>query len=309
MTTLTTFRRQAAPLAGRYFQATAPASGHSTTTIVFGATGALGSSMTVNDLFTDYWVYLPAASANDRVRVVSTYTPSTGTLTVDRAYSASTVPNSKVVELHGLLQPFADDLSTFTWTTAINEALKHIWLPVEFTITPTAQAVRHSLATQTWITSAQQILDVGWLMSGETRANVDPYRNRAVFGEVEVDGATLYLQHEPRTFATNETIYVRAAKRAYDHCKASGGSYGDQSGLAAEADESPVPAEPVALGALVEALLALRNDLPNAAREELNPKQGEWAARWTSVQRAYLNRLPASRFKRRMSFFSDRRGY
>lgn len=305
MTTLVSYRRDAALRGGRYAQVTAKSSGNSTTTI---RVDALVSSISMDDAFTQAWVYLPAASAADKVRRVSLYTPaSTGTLTVDRAFSGSTVPDSKAVEIHGLCLPFSDDITAFSWTSAINEALKKIWISTEFTITPTASAIRHSLASQAWLLGRDQILKVGWLLSGETRANQDPYETRRVKGDVEQDGATLYLHHPRRTFASNETIYVQALKRAYDHCKASAGAYGDQSGLALETDEAPVPVELVRWAALVEVAENRQNDVGQEGRSHVATRQQTWADRWRVARDTYQGSLPRRTFHNRQSFYVNTR--
>lgn len=290
-------------------QFTADASGGTTTTI---PAAALRTISTASELYQDWWIYMPAASAADKLRTVSSYAPATsttvGTLTTDgRVYSGASVPNSKVVELHGLFPPFSDDLTVYSWSDAINDALKRIWIPVEFTISPTADAIRHSLASITWVLSEHQILDVGYLGSGETRANVDPYERRPVWGDVERDGATLYLHHPGRAFQTTDTIYVRAAKRVYDHCKASGGAYGDQSGLALEADEAPVSDDIVKWGACVEVARNLRNDLTDAAADHLLSHQAEWARKWTTARRVYQARLVKRFHPKRLVFFVDQR--
>ena len=304
MTTLVTFRRATAPLAGRYVQCTGDSSGNSTTTIVV---AGLKTVSTATELYTDYYVYLPAASAADKIRQVSSFAPTSGTLTIDRAYSSSSVPNSKAVELHGILQPFSDDLTAYSWSDAINDSLKRLWLPTEFTLTPTVDAIRHSLSSISWVTSENQILDVGYLGTNETRAKVDPYENRRVRGELERDGVTLYLKHRYRTFASTDTIYVRAAKRAYDHCKPTAGAYGDQSGLALETDEAPVPVDVVKWGALVEAARNLRNDLNDAAADHVLSHQAEWSRLFTNAMRIYQQRLPQQRFKRQRLFWVDRK--
>ena len=309
MADLVTIRRAAAKAAGRYTQFTADSAGGTNTTI---PSVALRSLSAVTELYNDYWIYLPAASAADKIRLVSSYAPTTsttvGTLTTDgRVYSAASVPNSKVVELHGLFPPISDDLTVYSWTDAINDALKRLWTTSEFTITPTANATRHTLASQTWILSESQIRQVGYLVTGEARAEVDPYRNRPVYGSVEQDGATLYLHHPDRTFASNETIYVRAAKRVYDHCRASGGAYGDQSGLSAESNEAPVPVDTVMWGAMIAASENLRNELSDAAVDHLLRRQDTWRRKWTTARATYNNRLPAVTFRPRRYFFVDRR--
>ncbi len=300
MPTLTLYRRSGAKAAGRYVQGTVKSSGSTTTSFVVDALKTLG---TATDQYDDWWVYLPAASATDKVRIVSSYTAASGLVNIDRDLSGASVADSKVVELHGVLTPFCDDLTIYSWTDAVNDALKRLWLPVEFTITPTANAIRHTLASTTWITSENQVLDVGWLTTGETRAGSDPYKNRGIWGEVERDGGTLYLNTSPRTFSTSETIYVRAAKRAYDHCKPTAGAFGDQAGLALETDEAVPQTEAIMWGACVAAARNLRNELNDAAADHISAHQAEWARMWTKERRIYHGKLPQGHFKPRRSFW------
>lgn len=103
----------------------------------------MSSSISQDDLYTDYYLFLPAATlAADKVRVVKTYAPSTGTLTVDKVYSASTIPNSAAYELHGFIEPLTD------LPLLINEALKRTLIVREFNFAPVANNLIQDLTAQ-----------------------------------------------------------------------------------------------------------------------------------------------------------------
>lgn len=291
MPTLVQYRRFAAPEAGRYTQGTADASGASTTTMV---AAPLKSSISQNDLYVDYWLYIPAGSANDKVRVVASYAASTGIVTVDRAVSAAGVYNSKVFELHGAVRPFADDLTEILdWTIAINDALKRCYVEAEFTVTPTAQATRHSLtAGQAWLTEPRWVKQVGSLITGETRANQDPYRHREPRWEAYAQANVVYLYSPNRTYNSNETIYVRCAKPAYYNCRASGGVFGDQSGLALETDEAEPSVEYAGFGALVEVARRSTQMLSRESMERALSQEQRWAALFANYAGLAMGSIP-----------------
>lgn len=259
---------------------------------------ALISSLSINDLYTDYWLYLPAAAAADKIRSVSTYTPSTGTITQDRVWSAATIANSKVYELHGMIRPFADELTEqMDWTQLINDALTRCMLEIEITVTPTADATRHDLTTaNTWLTKPVFVRQVGYLTTGEVRAEVDPYAGRTVRGYAEKLSNLVYINHSPRTFASNQTIYVKCLKPAYNHCRAAAGVFGDQAGLALEADEAVPSVEWVAYGALNEA--SRRGFVgPNAEARKLWAEREERFARLYEHYRGAELRVPTLTFR------------
>jgi hypothetical protein len=295
-TSLLAYRRFAAREAGRYIQGTVDASGNSTTTA---KVAALATSISADDVYKDYWFYLPAAGAGDKVRVVSGFTALTGTLAVDRAYSLSSVPDGKTFELHGVLRPFGDDLvETLDWTTAINDALKRCFVEWEFTVTPTERATRHDVSTaNTWLTNPDWIKQVGVLGTNESRAEVDPYRTRAVRGESERQGSVVYLNHAPRTFSANEVIYVKAIRPAYSLCRAAGGTFGDQNGLSAETDEAPASVEWVAYAALEELGRRQPMLLAGAAEPDVAKRRKEWAALFSYYARKETGQLPELTFR------------
>ncbi len=246
--TLTTIRQTTAKALGRYHSGTFKSSGNSTTT---GIDESLISSLSINDQFTDGWLVLPAKSLTDReARIVSSFTPSSGTLTIDRAWSTSTVPNSTAYEWHALIEPITQ------MTSIINDALKRIMVVTEITLTPTADATRHEITTaNTWLVNPTWVRQVGYLATGETRATINPYEHRGIRGWPDTDGANVYINHPKRPGpASGETWYIRCLKPAYDHCKATAGSFGGQAGLSLETDEAPVEAEFVAWVAICVAI-------------------------------------------------------
>lgn len=299
MPTLQSYRRFAAREAGRYVAGTVDASGNSTSTAVV---AALKTSATPapNSMFNDFWLYLPAANATDKVRRVASFAASTGTLTVDRVYSGASVPDGKAFELHGVARPFNDDLTeTVTWTDIINDALKRIMLPWEITVTVVADATRHDLTTgNTWLTEVEQVRQVGYLSSTETRANVDPYRRR-VAGYAEKLGNIVYLNHSPATFtATTTTLYVKTLRSAYDLVQAAGsGAFGAQSALALETDVAIPSVERVGYGALVN--LAKRQGMNFAEETEtrIKKQQKEWAEQFSLYSRREGGQLPELTFR------------
>jgi hypothetical protein len=201
---------------------------------------------------------------------------------VDLAYSASSIPNSAVYELHGVVEPIT------TWQYLINQALKRCFVVVEFTLTPTADQTRHDLTTgQTWLTNHLWVRQAGYLTTGETRANVDPYRHRRISAYTEKVSNLVYLVHPNRSFTSSETLYIKAIKRGYDHCRASGsGAYGDQAGLSAEAHQAEPLAEWVAYAALVELGEQLDNlgGVNKDARDMVKAKRAEWRDRYAEYR-------------------------
>ncbi len=286
MTTLTTYRRALAPLVGPYLLSAAVTG--STTTSLLDTAYPVKSLLDQSTLYEGYWLYRPsAAAAGDRTRVVYDYTPSTGALTPDLAWTNAPA-NAEAYELHGMFDPAV-------LNTCINEALKRCWIPVETTLTPTAEQDRHSLSTITWVTAPEQVRQVGYLLTGEDRDEVNPYQ-RAIRGWAGLDGATVYINHPGRTFLTTTTLYLLCLKRAYDHCKVTAGSYGGQSGLSLETDEAPVAVEWVVAGAMVEAWRRYSQLLEASANQRMIMSRSEAAAEFTRQTRLNFT-LPQQKFR------------
>lgn len=266
-----------------------------TTTTLVDTTFNLKSSISSEKTYKDWWVLRPnAADTGDKVRRVASYAPSSGTLTVDLAYTNA--PTVELYELYAMAEPSVD---MPLW---INHALQKCFVVVELTLSPTANAIRHSLASAaSWLQEAGWVRQVGYLANGENREQRDPYE-RVVRGHVVQDGGTFYLYHPSTTFNSTDTLYVKAIKPAYYHCRASGGSFGDQSGLTAETDEAPTNYPWVTSAALMEAWRHLGRILDPAASEGLIRDRGEAAAWFTSQTRSNF-RIPELTFRPHRGWF------
>ncbi len=222
----------------------------------------LQSPIAENDRYEGGYIFRPNAGlATDKLRRIAPWTGTgppgydpttgliwTGTPNWSTAPYATGVGEAYELHWHGF-----EPLNQLT--AIINEALKYMFVMVEFTITPVINNQRTTLITQPWIIDANQIYQVGWLAQSETRDLMDPFR-RIGRGEVIFDGTNFYLQHNGYAFNPSDTIYVRAKKRLYDHVAPSGGTaYGTQSGLNLEGDSIPPLARDgwVTSGALVQA--------------------------------------------------------
>lgn len=206
------------------------------------------SSTAGSKAWQDYWLLRPGAGASDRVRRVATYTPDAarGTLQPDRNWTAAPA-HGEPYELHGFFEPAT------AVPSLINDALKLCMIPTEFSFTPTALHTRHDLtALQPWLIDPVWVRSVGVLGAGNRdRDRWDPFQVGGVRGDATTDGCGhVCIRHG--TFAATDVVYVLALKPAYSHCRAAGGTFGDQNGLVTDTDEVPVEVEWAAFGALVE---------------------------------------------------------
>ena len=137
----------------RLMALTADSSGHSTSTLV---DTQLKSSISMDNIYDDWWLFAPAAStADDRLRVVASFAASTGTLTVDRVVSGATVYNSLAYELHPLVEPQTDLLDL------VNQALKETYVVYDFSFAPAANNRRQDLtANASWLLNPQWVRSV-----------------------------------------------------------------------------------------------------------------------------------------------------
>jgi len=220
--------------------------------------------------------------------------------------SATSVWNSKTIEFHGIIKLLAE------WDRLTTDALKRIGEMVEFTVTPTANATRHSLASAaSWLTDPQWVYQVGFLTSSEARGEVDPYEGRRVRGSTEKLLNVVYLVHPTRTFASNETVYVKAFRPYYTLCRASGGTYGDQSGLSADTDEAIPNVEWVGAAMLIQWARRAKGTLGGGGSKALAERQAEWANLFNEETRKHGLILPERTFVRapRASAWPQWRGY
>ena len=281
--TLAVIRQFLAREAGTFHSGTATGGSSGASSTMIDTVWPFLSSISQNSLYKDCWLYRSAAAASaDKVRIINTYTSSTGTVALDNNYTNS--PSGEAYEVHGILEPQT------VIPLVINEGLKDCLIPVEFTFTPSsATNTRHSLATDApWLRDPSWILKVGYLPSGsQGRGVLDPYwRSGGIRCDSYADGATVYLDNI--TFNTSDTVYVYALKPAYYHCAASGGSYGSQSGLSAETDTVPdtVTVEWAAYAGLMTGWRRYRanleaNDRVKMSEREAIAKFREWNPNWT----------------------------
>jgi hypothetical protein len=276
-------------------------------TVTTAATGSIictdspfKSTLSQDKLYEGKFLFIPTATASgDRSRVVASYTASTGIFVPDNPWSVA--PTGLVFEIHGHpIEPQVELLAI------INDALTRCMVPVEFSFSPSNTSnVRHSLASAaSWLTDPRWIYQVGVLGPNDTRAYTDPY-SRIVYGVAEKDGATVYLNLYPRKFATTDVIYVRAAKPAYFHCSASGGSYGSQSGLSAETDIASV--DEYWLAQAAKLVVLDRYDTMGAAADQaaFNRERQMTALRFTDLTRQNFEPWPRTfRPLARLSMYS-----
>lgn len=286
MATKTTYRQTSARLIGPYTSGTAT-SGSSTAQLE--DTGNLKSTISQDDLYTDQYLYRPSAAStshpnDDRVRIIDSYDASNGLLVphkvwTNAAYSGST---GESYEIHGLIEPHTE------MTQLINDVLLQLtFVNVEFTFTPTASKYQHSLASAaSWLKERAWIRQAGWLASGELRTEVNPFQ-RVLRGETEQNGNAFSLWIQ-QGFDGTETVYVRALKPAYYHCKATGGSFGGQSGLSLETDEAPIPEDWVAAGVRVLVWDRMNTLLSPGDEQRTKRERAEAAAVFNYLTRIYF---------------------
>src|SRR4030095_3250003 len=133
----------------------------------------------------------------------------------------------------------------------INDGVKQCWLIVDVVAVPVPGVTRFDLEIiAPWLQDPTDVLQVGYLTGDDNPIWTDPYQ-RIVRGRVDQDGDRYYLNTMGRTFLETDLLYLKCLKRAYDHCRPSGGVWGAQTGLVAESDESPAERDWVVSRAVV----------------------------------------------------------
>lgn len=263
----------------------------SSTSVLEDTAWPIKSTTQSDQAYKDHFLFRPAAAnAGDLERSVATYDGPTGLLTPDRVWTAE--PDSELYELLGVLPASVIH-------QAINDALKDLKVVVEFTVTPTVNTTRTSLTTAAaWLKDPSYVRQIGYLASGEVRNEVDPFR-RVQRGTVTIDGESLYLNHGWRGYNATDTLYVRALKPAYYHCRSSdSGTFGEREGLSAEAHEAPVDVRWLTAAALVQLWRRYKHTLDAQADNGVLKSQLE-AAAWLALEaeRHFHNRLPPLTYK------------
>lgn len=227
------------------------------------------SGIAQNDLYLERPLYRPTARLEqDRNRYVMTYDPPTGTITPDLEWAFAPISTAGATTYEELeahtYGDFEDLLLTYenlegtgiegigeifeilgpwdapTMQQLVNDGLKQCWLVVDVPCSASPGSTRQDLRLVTpWLQDPNHVRQAGMLVAGEDPSVVDPF-DRTIYGAVERDGGTMVLNTGARSFNEGDVIYLRCYKRAYDHCRAAGGTFGDQSGLLLETDEAPV---------------------------------------------------------------------
>jgi hypothetical protein len=288
------------------------------------------SGIPQQDSLIDRPLYRPNATQQiDRNRYVMSYDPSTGTITPDLPWAIA--PYSDALgTTYGFMEAFTyHDLEQYvyqdiegsgingigerfellgpfdapTTTRLINEGLRHCWLVVEVACVPTSNTTRHDLSVVApWLIDTGNVLQVGLLANGEDRNLQDPFTRR-VRGTVERDGGNFYLNTDPQTFNAGDLVYLRCLKRAYDHCRAAGGNFGDRQGLSLETDEAPVMRGWAASAALVAGWRQFGHLLEPAANQRLIRDQASAVAAFNDLVREHLVAdMPQKKLYRQRSF-------
>lgn len=244
------------------------ATGSSSNTLVDTAWPVM-TTLAVDEQWKDAWILRPAAAAADKVRLVDTYTPSTGTFTVDNAYSAAPT-NGEAYEIHTIIEPLN------AMNEVINEGLKRCMIETELASTPVALDTVHAITTiAPWLEKKSWVRSVGYLGANDDRSKVDPY-TRQVRGEAyEADGV-VYLNHYPRTFLATDVLYIKAMKPAYNACLTA--AKFAQNGLALDTDTVPINFEWAGWAAIVEAWRRYGQVLETGAKTRMIPTRMEASA-------------------------------
>jgi len=288
MPTLAQYRRSVAVESGPYIgpesYVVRATSGSDVTKLVCSAY-PVRSGIPQNDLLTERPLYRPdCLRPEDKHRYVMTYDPPTGTLTPDLAWSLPPIAPSggsnysflETFQYGSAFPPTLDGLEQFlyeqledlgatgigerfevlgpfdvpTLHQLINDGLKQCWLVVDVPCAAQPGITRHDLGdVAPWLQDPNHVRQAGFLPAGHSPYEDDPFDN-PVWGAVERDGGTMIFNTTTRSFNDGDTLYLRCYKRAYDHCRAAGGTYGEQSGLNLETDEAPIERDWLASSAL-----------------------------------------------------------
>jgi hypothetical protein len=335
MPTLAEYRRNLAVESGPYVGPESynvrATSGSSTTKLVcsnYPITSSIGQS----DLYRERPLYRPTAVyEQDRHRYVLSYDPPTGTLTPDLPWTnapISTVGATTYAELEASTYfDFEDLVLTYenmegtgiggigerfeilgpwdepTMRQLINDGLKQCWLVVDVACSAVEGVSRHDLLAVTpWLQDPNHVRQAGVLTADQTPSTSDPF-NAVVYGEIERDGGTMIFNTNGRTFNAGDQIWLRCYKRAYDHCRAEGGTFGDQSGLFAETDEAPIERDWLVSSALTIGWRRFGHLLEVNANQRLIRDQAEAAAWFTSRTHQHFSAVqPTLTFRRGRHF-------
>lgn len=290
------------------------------------------SSIGQSDLYSERPLFRPSAVyEQDRHRYVASYDPPTGTLTPDLPWTFAPITTAGATT-YGELEAFTygdleDQKLTYenlegtgisgigerfeilgpwdapTMQQLINDGLKQCWLVVDVVCTPVASTTRFDLGVVApWLQDPNHVRQVGVLTVGEDPSVVDPF-HRTVYGSVERDGATMIFNTDARTFNADDVLYLRCYKRAFDHCRPSGGAFGDQVGLFLETDEAPIERDWLVSSALVAGWRRFGHLLEPSANQRLIRDQVTASAWFNDRTHAHFSAVaPTLTFRRARHF-------
>ena len=318
MPSLAEYRRAVAVESGPYIGPESydvRATSGSDTTKLICSNYPIKSGIAQNDLLTERPLYRPdAVQIHDRYRYVLSYDPPTGTITPDLDWimppiapaGGSSYAYLETFTYDGLELMLYEDLEELGTTglgerfeilgpfdvptlhQLVNDGLKQCWMVVEVACVPTPGAVRHNLSVVApWIQDANHVRQAGVLRVETDRNQDDPFDN-LVYGTVERDGGDFYFNTGVRSFNDGDIIYLRCYKRAYDHCRKSGGVYGEQSGLSLETDEAPIERDWLASSALTVGWRRFGHLLEPAANQRLIRDQAAASAWFADRSRQHF---------------------
>jgi hypothetical protein len=178
------------------------------------------TTLDVAEQWQDAWILRPAAaSSNDRLRIVSQYTPGGGSFSPDLNWGVAPAVG-EVYEIHPVLEPVT------ALNRCVNAALQRMMVETEFSFTPIGGANWHGMSqVAPWLTNRSWVREVGWLNSTESRNEINPYQ-RVVRGEAVERNGSVFLSHPEKTFGARGqtspyTVYVHAMVPAYYACSTS----------------------------------------------------------------------------------------
>jgi hypothetical protein len=293
------------------------------------------SGIPQQDQLIDRPLYRPnAVQPSDRHRYVQSYDPTTGLITPDlnwalplladpgsgtqyqnlEAFTYAGLENLEYTDMENTgLAGFGERfeiLGPFDAPTThrlINDGLKQCWLVVEVACIPTPLKSRHNLSVVCpWLQDPSDVLQVGVIKNYQDRDLEDPFEH-VVRGMVERDGADFYLNTGTTSFVDDDVLWLRCLKRAYDHCRTSGGAFGEQSGLYGETDEAPVERTWAAAAALTIAWRRFAHLLEPQANQRLIRDQATAAAWFTDETRKHFTAPLPQRTLRRRRYFGPPR--
>lgn len=275
MPTLANYRKQIASADLHSYMEGAATAGSSSTVLEM-ATAPFKSSRAIDSQYEDWYIHRPSAVAPaDRVRSVATYDPSSGDFYPDLAYANAPIVGEKI-ELHGMIEPATEVYDL------INAALKRVYVVVTFSFSPVSGTVtRHNLtALEPWLKDDRLVRQVGRLNSGQSPDEIDPFQ-AAVRGDTYSENGEAFLHIGAVNSST--TVYVRALKPAYYHCRPFGGVYGEQSGLFLDTDEAPVAEDLLAAAALIDAWRSFGHLLETGSNARLFRDQAQTIAAFNAL--------------------------